>query len=262
MTRLLAIPLLVVGLASSVGAQEQAQDPAPIASSMNLPGNLANTSAASAPVPKPAGWTLASLAPPQTSLDALFFSSLPDFNPQPVSAGTPRAWPASPSPAAPNPGAFDYAERGYRWEISLGFALIRFRTSVYYASLAGFHSSLAYFMTDWIAIEGATNTGFAPEIFDREHVKYLGYGAGPRFSLGYHARRLEPWVHALIGGVHLIPQTALGGQNALELTAGGGVDFLFNPRVSSRLELDYLWSHLFGQQQNSAQGSLGFVFNF
>jgi hypothetical protein len=261
MTRLLTVPLLVVGLAGSVCAQELPQDLAPLAPNVNVAADFASTSAASAPVP-PSGWTLASLAPPQTSLDALSFSSLPDFHPPAGAASTASALPAKPSPASPRPGAFDYAERDYRWEISLGFALIRFRSSLYYASLAGFHSSLAYFLTDWIAIEGATNTGFAPEIYDREHVKYLGYGAGPRFSLGYHARRLEPWVHALIGGIHVIPQTGLGGKNAFELTAGGGVDFLWNPRVSTRLELDYLWSNLFGQEQNNAQGSLGLVFNF
>jgi hypothetical protein len=260
MKRLLAVPLIVLGIASAAYAQEQ--DASPLAGTTNVAADFAKTSAATSSVPQSCNCMLASLTLPETSLDVLSFSSLPDFNPPPAAAMAASAAPAGPSPASPDPGGYNYAEREYRWEIGLGFVLVRFRSPVYYASLAGFHSSLAYFMTDWIAIEGSANTGFAPEIYEHEHVKYLGYGVGPRFSLGYHARRFEPWVHALVGGVHIIPQTGLSGQNAFELTAGGGVDFIFNPRISTRLELDYLWTNMFKQQQNSAQGSIGVVFNF
>jgi opacity protein-like surface antigen len=265
MKRLLAVPLIVVALASATRAQDQG--PAVLGASGNVAADFAKTSAASASIPQSSDWTLASLNPPEAGLGVLSFSSLPGFSPAPAApfaspAAAATATLADPSPAPPDP-SFDYSLRDYRWEISLGFALVRFRSSVYYASLAGVHSSLAYFLNDWVAIEGAANTAFAPVIYQNEHVKYLGYGAGPRFSLGHHAQgRLEPWAHALVGGVHVLPQTGLGGKNGFELTAGAGADFNFNPRISARIEVDYLRTNLFTQSQNSAQGSIGVVFHF
>jgi hypothetical protein len=40
------------------------------------------------------------------------------------------------------------------------------------------------------------------------------------------------------------------------------VDYGLNPRVSLRLEGDYLRSHIFGQWQNGAQGIATVVFHF
>ncbi len=266
MKRLLAVSLFLLGIASVARAQDQAF--ASPEAFTNVAADFARTSAAGKVVPSPADWTPASLALPEPSLAVLSFSSpVAAFNssalatlapPAPPSAS---AAPADPSPAPPDP-SFNYESREYRWEISLGFALVRFRSSVYYATAAGVHSSLAYFLNDWIAVEGSVNSAFAPTIYQNEHIKYLGYGAGPRFSLGHQHHYFEPWVHALVGGVHIIPQTALSGQNGFELTAGGGADYAFNPRISARIEVDYLRTNLFSQSQNSAQGSIGFVFNF
>jgi len=265
MKRLLAVPLIALGMVSATRAQEQS--PAALGASGNVAADFAKTSAASPSVPQSSNWTLASLTPPQAGLAVMSFSSLSAFSPAPATlfaspAAAATATLADPSPAPPDP-SFDYSLRDYRWEISLGFALVRFRSSVYYASLAGLHSSLAYFLNEWVAIEGATNSAFAPAIYQNAHVKYLGYGAGPRFSLGHHANgRLEPWAHALVGGVHILPQTGLGGKNGFELTAGAGADYNFNPRVSARIEMDYLRTNLFTQSQNSAQGSISAVFHF
>jgi len=265
MKRLLAVSLFLLGIASVAHAQDQA-----LASSeaiSNVAADFARTSAAGKTILSSANWTPASLALPEPSLAVLSFSApVAAFNSPasgtlaPPAAPSAYAAPADPSPAPPDP-SFNYEARAYRWEISLGFALVRFRSSVYYASAMGLHSSLAYFLNDWIAVEGSATSAFAPTIYQNEHVKYLGYGAGPRFSLG-HQHRFEPWAHVLVGGVHIIPQTALGGQNGFELQAGGGTDYAFNPRISARIELDYLRTNLFGQSQNSAQGAIGFVFTF
>ena len=50
------------------------------------------------------------------------------------------------------------------------------------------------------------STGFAPQIFDREHVKLLVYGAGPKIA--WREKKWEPWAHLIVGGSHEQPQTA------------------------------------------------------
>ena len=137
---------------------------------------------------------------------------------------------------------------------------MRFRSSVYYASAPGFNTSLAYWWKEWVAIEGSVTTAFAPPVFENEHFRYLGYGAGPKFSFGHG--RLEPWAHALAGGVHLIPQTAASGRNGFEFTMGGGVDYVINDVISAKAGVDYLGTHMFGQWQSSAQVVAGFSFRF
>ena len=117
----------------------------------------------------------------------------------PATAGPPAA------PAAPVP-KYDPTGRYQRWEIGLGFAFVRFRSSVYTASAVGLNSSLVYHLKDWVAIEGAVTSAFAPTIYQNEHVKYVGYGAGPKFTFGRD--QFEPWVHVLVGGMHILPQTA------------------------------------------------------
>jgi hypothetical protein len=145
--------------------------------------------------------------------------------------------------------------------MALGFALVRFRSSVYYATAPGVYSSVAYYLNEWIAVEGNVTSAFAPVIFQNEHIKYLGYTVGPKFTFGMR-HHVEPWAHALVGGVHLVPQTGLGGKNGFELQAGVGADYPLNSRVSIRLQADYLRTHVFSQSQNSGQGVIGFVFHF
>jgi hypothetical protein len=185
----------------------------------------------------------------------------------PLDASSPMAeanpaWSAKPAfPASkPKPKPYYYNENPNKWQLGLAFALVRFRSSVYYASAPGFNSSLAYWWKEWVAIEGAITTAFAPPVFANEHFRYLSYGAGPKFSFGHG--RLEPWAHALLGGVHLIPQTASGGQNGAEITVGGGVDYAINNVISAKGGADYLGTHMFGEWQSSLQIVAGFSFRF
>lgn len=259
MKTLLAVPLIVLGMASAIRAQDQAS--APAETNANVAIDFARTSAASTRVPQSADWTIASLTAPETSLAVLSFAN-PTANPSP----SPTLSPVYSAALAPEPSPapqtnYTYKERDYAWDLGVGFALVRFRSSVYYASAPGFNSNLAYWFKDWLAIEGSATTGYAPEIYQNEHIKYLGYGAGPKFSLTGRSR-LEPWAHAIVGGAHVLPQTALSGKNSFLVEAGGGVDYGLNPRVSARLEVDYLSTHLFGAWQNSAQGIIGIVIHF
>jgi hypothetical protein len=176
---------------------------------------------------------------------------------------SPASWasPADPPAAArPAPKIKD-AGRENRWQIGLGVALVRFRSSVYYATAVGLNASASYFLTDSLAIEGAVTSAFAPAVFQSfERVKYVGYGAGPRFTFGRD--RLQPWVHALVGGIHILPQTALGSKNGFELLVGGGADYALSPDWALRLETDYIRTQVFGQSQNSGQAVLGIVYRF
>jgi hypothetical protein len=174
------------------------------------------------------------------------------------------SWSASasaPQPAPePTPGPYSYSENPNKWQLGIAFALVRFRSSVYYASAPGFNTSLAYWWKDWVGIEGSITSAFAPPVFENEHFRYLSYGAGPKFSFGHG--RLEPWAHALVGGVHLNPQTASSGQNGFEITMGGGVDYGINSVISAKAGVDYLATHMFGEWQSSAQIVAGFSFRF
>ncbi|HTQ62297.1 MAG TPA: hypothetical protein VMI32_18875 [Candidatus Solibacter sp.] len=168
---------------------------------------------------------------------------------------------ASPTPTpAPDP-TFIYGGRDdYRWQLGIGVDWLRFRSSIFNASAVGLDSSVTYFLNDWFGVEGNVVTGFAPQIFDREHVKLLVYGGGPKIA--WRENKWEPWMHAIVGGAHEQPQTADGGRNAFAVEVGGGADYRFNPRFSGRLEADWVRTSFFSQSQNNFKLAAGVVFHF
>jgi hypothetical protein len=111
---------------------------------------------------------------------------------------------AEPFPGAPEP-KFAYGKRDdFRWQLGLGIALVRFRSSQYYATGVGTNTSLTYFTHDWLGVEASTSTASAPKIYKNEHVKYFSYGAGPRIAARF--RKWEPWAHTIIGGCTCCPK--------------------------------------------------------
>jgi opacity protein-like surface antigen len=170
---------------------------------------------------------------------------------------------ATPDPApspAPDP-KFIYGGRDdFRWQLGIGFDWLRFRNSIFNASAVGVKSSVTYFTNEWFGIEGNVSATFAPQIFDREHVKVLVYGAGPKIA--WRERKWEPWAHAIIGGSHEQPQTADNGKNSFAVQVGGGADYRFNPRLSGRLEANWVHTDYFGQSQNNFELMAGVVFHF
>jgi hypothetical protein len=147
-----------------------------------------------------------------------------------------------------------------RWQIAVGASFVRFHSKIFNASLAGTYTSVAWSKNDWLAIEGQVMTGFAPEIYLKEHVKYLSYGGGVR--LGSHRAKWEPFAHVLVGGAHLQPQTAGNSRSAFMVQAGGGADYRFWPRLSLRGEADYLHTTFFKSSQNDFQATLAVVCHF
>jgi len=167
------------------------------------------------------------------------------------------AEPASPSPRP----RFVYGSRDdYRWELGLGVAWLRFRSSVFDASAVGVNSSLIYYTNEWFGVEGNFTAVFAPTIFQNEHVKIATYGAGPKVA--WRRKQWEPWLHGIFGGAHEQPQVVGQSRNSYVIKAGGGADYRWNPRISFRLEGDYVRTGFFSQSQNDFQLSGGIVFHF
>jgi len=168
---------------------------------------------------------------------------------------------AEPAAPAPKPKFLYSRDDIVRWEIGLGVNWIRFRSSIFNASAVGLKTSVTYNTNEWFGIEGNISAGFAPQIFDREHVKLLVYGAGPKIAW-HRYKRWDPWLHAILGGAHEQPQTAGHSRNAFAVQLGGGGDYNFNSRFSGRLEANYLRTSFFSQSQNNFQLGAGVVVHF
>jgi opacity protein-like surface antigen len=245
MKGLLLVTLLALVAVSVARAHDDRTFPSQ--ANANVASDFANTSAAT--------------APPGFS-DALLWPSAESRLANGSSFAGPRslAEPAEAFPAAPEP-KFGYSKRDdFRWQLALGLTLLGFRSSLYSATGVGTSTSLTYFTNEWFGVEGGVNTAFASTIYQNEHVKYLSYGAGPRIASRF--RKWEPWAHTIIGGVHVQPQTAGNSKNGFGLQVGGGVDYRIFPRVSARLELDWVRTHLFAQWQNSVQANADIVLHF
>jgi len=177
-----------------------------------------------------------------------------------------EAVPADPAAAAlpASPAAkpkYLFGDRDdYRWQLALGVEFIRFQSNIIDSSMVGLNTTLTYFTNDWFALEGNLITGFAPTIYSNEHVKYFGGAGGVR--IGSRRARFEPFGHVMVGGAHLQPQTAGNDRNSLEITAGGGLDYRINARLSLRGEGDWLRTQFFSNSQNNFQGVVAIVFHF
>jgi len=236
--------LVLLTVAWTVGAQEASLGVTAAKDTTNVAADFTESSAAQvnlyAPGEEARSFALATPAIPAASAAA--------------------AEPAAGAPAAPRPKFVFGARDDYRWQLGVGVEFFRFQSSRIYASLVGLNTTVTYFTNDWFAVEGNLVTGFAPQIYDREHVKYFGGGGGIR--IGSRRERWEPWGHALVGGGHLQPQTADSSRTALMVQAGGGVDFRVNARLSLRAEGDYVFNNFFSEHQNNFQAVAGVVFHF
>ena len=173
-----------------------------------------------------------------------------------------RAADAEPGFAAPAPQREGVTEdlSQLRWQIAIGPSFVRFRSSIFDASMAGTVTSVSWAKNDWLAVEGQVVTGFAPVIYDRAHVKYVNYGVGVK--VGTRRAKWEPYGHVLFGGAHIQPQTAGNTRNAFMIEAGGGADYRFWSRMSFRGQVDYLRTTFFKSTQNNLQISIAAVFHF
>jgi hypothetical protein len=256
-------------LSALCGALAHAQRPDTFAkSSAGLSGIIAVAPSDPTPSFPPTDASLTAPVAPAAP-DAVFLSSITVSDPGDLATYTPRAEFSSeavPSrsalPAQPAPRQYGsrYEQFPRKWELGVAFALVRFRSSIYFATAPGLNTSLSYSFTDRLAVEGAVTSAFAPPVFENEHFRYLGYGGGPKILFGHD--RLRPWAHALVGGVHLVPQTAASGRNGFEVTMGGGANYTVNDVISIKAGVDYLGTHMFGEWQSSFQFVIGVALSF
>lgn len=179
----------------------------------------------------------------------------PEFSTDPISYSAGPAV-SSPDPARRSGGSA--IKRG-AFQLGVGYEFVRFRSSPFYASLSGLHTSFAYFRNNWLGVEGSVVAAFGSSNFANEHSHLVLYGAGPRIA--WDRRTWQPWAHALAGGIHVYPQLA-SGNNGFAAQLGGGVDYPWKQLFSFRIESDYVRSQLHSSGQNSFQLGAGFVFHF
>ena len=245
MNRQLVAALLILGTASAVRAQEEASE---------SKDTIRNVAAEFSVAPAPStsvfhlGDAFALPPAPRVVAGAAMETTAENGSPD-----------ASPSPS-PDP-KFIYGGRGdFRWQLAIGVDWFRFRSSIFDASAVGVESSVTYFTNEWFGIEGSVTTAFSPVLQNNEHVKLLLYGGGPKVA--WRQRSWEPWLHAILGGAHVQPQTADNSKNAFAVKLGGGADYRFNPRFSGRLEADWVRTTFFTLSQNNFELMGGIVFHF
>jgi opacity protein-like surface antigen len=240
---------VMLAAACAVLGQENVPSTTSSKDSINIAQAFEETSAASVNVLSSSGDPYTSVAP-STSVD--------------ISADPAKPLPANPAalPAAPAAKPkFVFGDRDdYRWQLGFGVEVFRFQSSLINATLVGTNTTLTYFTNSWLGLEGSLGTGFAPQIYDREHVKLFTGSAGVR--IGTRRARFEPWGHFQIGGAHLQPQTAGNSRNALAFMAGLGLDYRVNSRLSLRGGVDWVRTRFFSQDQNNVQGTVGAVIHF
>jgi opacity protein-like surface antigen len=202
-------------------------------------------------------------AQPSAPSPTFNFTLVPELAP-PAPPSEPFVSP-SPKPALPDapalPQRSSYDEEGYRWDLAIGYEYIHFSSSQFTANLSGLHTDLTYNLNSWFGLEGNVVSAWGGQI-GGERTKYVLYSAGGRIGFGPTRKRFSPWVHALVGGVHLNPQVAGESKNSVAVQAGGGVDWAYTSRVALRAEADYVYSRLYSGSQNNVQVGLGAVIHF
>ena len=172
------------------------------------------------------------------------------------------AEPTPAEPAAPSPKPrFVYGGRDdYRWQLGLSLDWLRFNSSVFNANAIGVRTSVAYFLNEWLGVEGSVTAAFSPTTIGVGHAKVLVYGGGPKIA--WRQKRWEPWLHGIFGGAHEQPQTADHNRNSYAILAGGGADYRWNPHLSFRAEGNYVLTGFFHQSQNNFELAGGAVLHF
>ena len=195
-----------------------------------------------------AGAIVPSLAIPAAAIPAASLSPVP-------SAALPEA------PRAPQFGRG--GDLGYRWDLAVGYEYVHFKSAPFSANLSGIHTSIAYSVNDWFALEGSLVSAFGGDVFQSgEMSKYVLYTGGGRIFWNRQPHRFSPWAHILVGGVHMNPQLADSSKNGFALQTGGGIDWFFNPRLSFRADADYVYTRLYSATQNNFQIGVGVVLHF
>ena len=240
-------------LGSAGAAQAQVEIGKPLLGTDNAAPDFSATSAAKATLPDFLA-AADSFARPGAVSATVF--------PAPYLSTALSAEPVPANPATPSPKPrFVYGGRDdYRWQLGLSLAVFHFQSSVFSATGIGMETSVAYFLNEWLGVEGSVTGAFSTTTVGGSNVKTAVYGGGPKFA--WRQKRWEPWLHGLFGGAHEQPQTIGGSRNTYSIMAGGGADYRWNPHLSFRAEGDYVHTAFFHQAQNNLQIAGGVVLHF
>lgn len=192
----------------------------------------------------------------------------------PAAAQDNSAPPAAPSPApasaAPAPARYSGGEQ-FPWEVGVNFTYVWFRpTGGTGFGAPGFNTSATRFFSESFGLEGDigatygnTASPFGPLPLGNLRQKVIFYGGGLKFA-DRHLVRFEPFAHGLFGGVHArYTQTnGPGTVNAFAFMLGGGMDYKLGPRISWRVQGDFLGTRMFSTIQKNFQFQTGVIFSF
>ncbi len=168
--------------------------------------------------------------------------------------------PSAPVPSAPS-GPSSSSSEDTRWLIGASYVYQNFDIGNGSTNMNGVQGSVSRFFNNYFALEGGVTATFgtvSPEV--AQHL--LFYGGGGRIQV--RGRRLQPWAHALVGGVYS-RFTQTGGTstfNGFGIMAGGGVDYKFREHMAFRVQADFLGSYLSSFWQKTASAGAGIVFDF
>lgn len=258
MNKLLVLPLLVLAMVCVTRAQEQSASSSTSESTSAELGNTPNHSTFSSEAEAIASSDAApSFLLSSARVSPRFDRATSGFSADKLAVSTAMA---DPEPPAPAPRFIFGGRDDFRWQMGLGISIVRFRSKAYYATGVGTDTSITYFTNDWFGVEGRITTAFSPTTFSGDHVKLVNYGVGAK--LAWREQKFEPFVHGILGGIHVLPQTAFGSANGFEFQMGGGMGYRFNPRLSTRLVVDWVRTRLFGEWQDNAQVALQAVLHF
>jgi len=135
-----------------------------------------------------------------------------------------------------------FAQSGYpKWDFTAGYTFNRLETPAprTHLNFNGFTAAVAGNFRRWAAVEGDLTYTTGTVAGNRGNL--FTYIVGPRFTKRYHDK-VEPFVHALIGGGHL---SGFGNStNGWAGKFGGGLDIVAGQHVAIRvIQIDYYRYH-------------------
>jgi len=136
----------------------------------------------------------------------------------------------------------------------------------------GWNAAASYYFNKYLGVTGDFSGNYKTISGVSGHV--YTYTGGP--VVAYREGKLNPYVHALFGGIHL-SGSALGSSASIDgftMAFGGGVDYQVHKHVSVRpIQADWIYYHFGSQtvasvaipsfsQSNNVRISTGIVFRF
>jgi outer membrane protein OmpA-like peptidoglycan-associated protein len=159
-----------------------------------------------------------------------------------------------------------------KYEANVGYSYMNFNPGSPFGSFNnhGVTGGLTYNVNRWLGVASDLGEYHFRRDLNGQTTKggQFAYLFGPRFNL----RRFDyfiPFAQFLVGGTHAgLPLNGDGGQNALALDAGGGVDVALTKSLAWRFaQIDYLATHSSGpalgtNHQNNLRVGTGLVYRW